>query len=105
MYAVIASGGKQHRVAVGDVLKLERLGVDPGDQVDFGDVRLVAEGDDVKIGTPQVAGASVKGTVLSQGRHRKVIVFKKKRRKGYQRTKGHRQDYTEVRIDAIEAGE
>ena len=105
MYAVIGTGGKQLKVSQGDVVKVERLGVAPGEQVNFDQVLLYRGDEDVKVGTPTVAGASVTGTVLSEGRHRKVIVFKKKRRKQYRRTAGHRQDYTEVRIDEIAAGE
>src|SRR5688572_30838316 len=104
MYAVIETGGKQLRVSVGDVVKVESLGVKPGEPVAFSDVLLVRDDAAVRIGTPNVPGASVKGTVVGEGRHRKVIVFRKKKRKQYRRTKGHRQDFTSVRIDEIQAG-
>lgn len=105
MYAVIGTGGKQLRVAVGDVVKVESLAAEPGSTVSFNDVLLLRGDHAVKVGTPHVAGASVKGTVVSEGRHRKVIIFKKKKRKQYRRTKGHRQQFTAVRIDEIAGGE
>lgn len=104
MYAVLETGGKQYRVSPGDLLKVERLGAEPGSPVRFDRVLLVAEGDQVTIGTPIVAGASVAGEVVRQGRARKVIVFKFKRRKKYRRTQGHRQAETTVRITAISRG-
>ena len=104
MYAVIGTGGKQLRVAVGDVVKVERLAAKPGEAVDFGDVLLVSGEGGTMVGTPHVAGAIVKGMVLSEGRHRKVKIFKKKKRKQYRRTKGHRQGFSSVRIDEIAAG-
>ncbi|MFN7974874.1 MAG: 50S ribosomal protein L21 [Acidobacteriota bacterium] len=104
MYAVIGTGGKQLRVAVGDVVKVERLVAKPGEAVDFADVLLVSGEAGTTVGTPHVAGATVRGTVLSEGRHRKVKIFKKKRRKQYRRTKGHRQGFSSVRIDEIAAG-
>jgi large subunit ribosomal protein L21 len=101
MYAVIKTGGKQYRVAVGSTLKIETLGASAGDVVSFDEVLAVGEGDAVRLGTPTVAGASVKGTVVSHGRHDKVTIFKMRRRKHFQKHQGHRQNYTEVRIDAI----
>ncbi len=101
MYAVIETGGKQYRVNQGDVIKVEKLTVDVGQKVDFDRVLLVGEGSDVKVGNPLVDGASVSGTVVEQDRHRKIVVFKMKRRKGYRRKQGHRQDYTGVLIDKI----
>ncbi len=101
MYAVIETGGKQYRVNQGDVIKVEKLTVDVGQKVDFDRVLLVGEGSDVKVGNPLVDGASVSGTVVEQDRHRKIVVFKMKRRKGYRRKQGHRQDYTGVIIDKI----
>jgi large subunit ribosomal protein L21 len=101
MYAVIETGGKQYRVNKGDVIKVEKLTVDVGQKVDFDRVLLVGEGSDVKVGNPLVDGASVSGTVVEQDRHRKIVVFKMKRRKGYRRKQGHRQDYTGVLIDKI----
>ncbi len=104
MYAVLETGGKQYRVSPGDLLKVERLGGEPGSPVSFDRILLVAEGDRVTVGTPTVAGASVTGEVVLQGRARKVIVFKFKRRKKYRRTRGHRQAQTTVRITAISGG-
>ena len=101
MYAVIETGGKQYRVNQGDIIKVEKLTADVGSKVDFDQVLLVGEGSDVKVGSPLVDGASVSGTVVEQDRHRKIVVFKMKRRKGYRRKQGHRQDYTGVLIDKI----
>ena len=102
MYAVIESGGKQHKVTPGEVLKVERLDVEEGKPVSFDRVLLVADDKGVRIGTPMVAGAVVLGTSLGDGRAAKVIIFKKKKRKQYRRTKGHRQFFTAVRIDRIQ---
>jgi large subunit ribosomal protein L21 len=104
MYAVIKSGGKQYRVESGAKLRVERLSADVGTAVSFGEVLLVGDGDGVKVGAPLVSGALVKATVLSQGRGDKVRIFKLRRRKHYQKTQGHRQSYTEVRIDDIIQG-
>jgi large subunit ribosomal protein L21 len=104
MYAVIKSGGKQYRVESGEKLRVERLSADVGAAVSFEEVLLVGNGDGVKVGSPLVSGALVKGTVLSQGRGDKVRIFKLRRRKHYQKTQGHRQSYTEVRIDDIIQG-
>jgi len=104
VYAVLETGGKQYRVSPGDLLKVERLEGEPGSPVRFDRVLLVAEEDRVMIGTPTVAGASVAGEVVRQGRARKIIVFKFKRRKKYRRTQGHRQAETTVRITAISKG-
>jgi large subunit ribosomal protein L21 len=101
VYAVLETGGKQYRVSPGDLLKVERLGGEPGSPVRFDRILLLAEGDRVTVGTPTVTGASVTGEVVLQGRARKVIVFKFKRRKKYRRTRGHRQAETTVRITAI----
>ncbi len=103
MYAVIKTGGKQYRVEQNDVVTVERLPGDRGESITFEEVLLVGDEADTKIGTPMLAGASVNGTIVEQGRHRKVIVFKFKRRKNYKRKKGHRQYYTRVRIDGISA--
>ncbi len=100
MYAVFKSGGKQHRVAKGDVVVLEKCPGDEGDSVAFEDVLSVGG----TIGAPLVDGATVAGTIVKQGRGRKVIIFKKKRRQGYQRKNGHRQHHTVVRIDDILTG-
>ena len=104
MYAVIKTGGKQYRVAEGARLRVERLEAAEGDAVEFDQVLLVGEGDKVTIGTPLVAGSQVTGTVEAQGKSRKVPVVKFKRRQNYRRTKGHRQQFTQVRITGISAG-
>jgi large subunit ribosomal protein L21 len=103
MYAIIETGGKQYRVAQGDLLQVELL--DPGaEKVTFEKVRLLSNGQDTVLGTPSVEGASVTATVVSTGRMPKIIVFKKKRRKHYKRTIGHRQYFTAVRIETIDGG-
>ena len=104
MYAVIKSGGKQYRVESGATLRIEALSADVGAAVSFDEVLLVGAGDGVKVGAPLVYGALVKATVLGHGRGDKVKIFKLRRRKHYQKTQGHRQSYTEVRIDDIVQG-
>ena len=104
MYAVIKSGGKQYRVESGAKLRLERLAAEVGAAVSFDQVLLVGDGEAVKVGAPLLSGASVKATVLAQGRDDKVRIFKLRRRKHYQKSQGHRQSYTEVRIDDIVQG-
>ncbi|GAB4180005.1 MAG: 50S ribosomal protein L21 [Rhodocyclaceae bacterium] len=101
MYAVIKTGGKQYRVAAGEKLRVERLPAEVGASITIDDVLLVAEGEALRIGSPRVAGASVAATVLAQGRGDKVGIFKMRRRKHYQKHQGHRQNYTELRIDSI----
>lgn len=101
MYAVIKSGGKQYRVAEGEVVNLEKLGVEPGEEVEFKDVLLVKTDEDTFIGQPLVEGAAVRGIVQENGRGEKVIVFKYKKKKQYRRLRGHRQDYSAVRIEKI----
>ncbi|MBK9085873.1 MAG: 50S ribosomal protein L21 [Sterolibacteriaceae bacterium] len=103
MYAVIKTGGKQYRVVVGEKLKVEQIPADVGTEITLDQVLMVGEGESVRIGSPLVSGASVKLTVLSQGRHDKVKIFKMRRRKHYQKHQGHRQNYTELRVDAINA--
>ena len=103
MYAVIESGGKQHRVEEGEVLKLEKLEAATGDEVDFDKVLMVGEGESVKIGTPYVEGSKVTAEVLTQGRAKKVNIIKFNRRKHYRRQQGHRQWFTEVKITGIKA--
>ena len=102
MYAIILTGGKQYKVAKGDVIEVEKLAGEAGAEVTFDEVLAVA-GDDGKlnVGTPRVAGASVTGKVLDQFRAKKIVVFKMKRRKGYRRTHGHRQSLTRVEIGEI----
>src|SRR5690606_29510571 len=103
MYAVIKTGGKQYRVAAGEKLKIEQIPADIGQEIALDQVLAVGEGDQLKLGAPLVAGAVVKATVLAQGRHDKVHIFKMRRRKHYQKRQGHRQNYTEIRIEAISA--
>ena len=104
MYAVIKSGGKQYRVEAGTQLRVEALPLEVGAAVSFDEVLLVGAGDATKVGAPLVAGAKVKATVVSQGRADKVRIFKLRRRKHHQKSQGHRQSYTEVRIDDIIQG-
>ena len=103
MFAVIRSGGKQYRVNQGGSLRVEKLVGDVGSEITLDDVLMVGEEGDVKIGSPTVDGASVSGTITAQGRGPKLTVFKMKRRKGYRRKYGHRQDYTEIRVDSIKS--
>jgi large subunit ribosomal protein L21 len=104
MYAVIKSGGKQYRVESGEQVRVESLPDEVGASVSFAEVLLVGAGDAVKVGAPFVSGATVKATVVSHGRGEKVKIFKMRRRKHYQKTQGHRQNFTEVRIDDIVQG-
>ena len=101
MYAVIKSGGKQYRVAPGQTIRLEKMAGEPGSRVQLGDVLLVENDGTLQSGTPLLANAKVEATVLEHDRAKKVIVFKKKRKKQYRRTRGHRQSYTAVRIESI----
>ena len=102
MYAIIETGGKQQKASPGGKLKVEKLDARVGDTVRFDKVMLVNRDGSIELGRPYVEGASVTATVTEQGRDRKILVFKKKRRKGYRRTRGHRQAYTAVTIEAIE---
>ena len=101
MYAVIKTGGKQYRVVAGEKLKVEQIPADVGAQITLDQILMVGEGESVKVGAPLVAGASITATVVSHGRHDKIKIFKMRRRKHYQKHQGHRQNYTELRIDAI----
>ena len=101
MYAVIRSGGKQYRVAPGQTVRLETVAGEVGAKVELGDVLLVESEGNVQVGSPLIANAKVQATVLEHDRAKKILVFKKKRKKQYRRTQGHRQDYTAVRIDGI----
>jgi large subunit ribosomal protein L21 len=101
MYAVIKTGGKQYKVAAGEKLKIEQIPADVGTEITLDQVLAVGVGESLKFGTPLVAGATVTATVLSQGRHDKVTIFKMRRRKHYQKHQGHRQNYTEVLIASI----
>lgn len=101
MYAVIKTGGKQYRVKPGEQVRIELLTADVGTAISFDEVLMIGEGDASKVGAPLVDGAKVKATVVSHGRGEKVRIFKMRRRKHFQKTQGHRQGYTEVRIDEI----
>ena len=102
MYAVVKTGGKQYRVVAGDKLKVEQIPADVGAEVILDQVLMVGEGESVRLGQPMLAGASVKATVVSHGRGEKVKIFKMRRRKHYQKHQGHRQNYTELKIEAIQ---
>lgn len=103
MYAVIVSGGKQHRVTEGETLKLEKIESATGESIEFDQVLMVGEGADVKIGSPVVEGSKVTAEVVAHGRHKKVKIVKFNRRKHYRKETGHRQWYTEVKITGISA--
>ncbi len=103
MYAVIKTGGKQYRIQVGERLKVEQLEVESGSELIIDQVLMVADGEKISMGTPLVAGAKVSATVLGQGRHDKIRIFKMRRRKHYQKHQGHRQNYTEIQITGISA--
>ncbi|MGI9322899.1 MAG: 50S ribosomal protein L21 [Pseudomonadales bacterium] len=104
MYAVIESGGKQHRVEAGEILRLEKLDAEAGSKIAFDKVMLIGEGDQVTIGTPYVEGGKVSAEVVAQGLGDKITIIKLKRRKNYRRKAGHRQRYTEVKITDISGG-
>lgn len=104
MYAIVEVGGKQWKVEKARTIKVPKLETEPGKSVELNEVLLVVDKDQVNVGTPFVEGAKIKATVVSHGKGKKVKVFKKKRRKGYQVLKGHRQDFTEIKIDAITIG-
>ena len=101
MYAVVRSGGKQIRVAPGDSVWVERLAGELGTTVELPEVLLISGDGEPRVGTPTVEGAKVVGTITGQGRGEKITIFKMKRRKGYRRKQGHRQNYTQLRIDSI----
>jgi large subunit ribosomal protein L21 len=103
MYAVITTGGKQYKVAAGEKIKVEQIAADVGQEVVIDQVLAVGNGADLKVGSPLVAGASVKATVVAQGKHDKVRIFKMRRRKHYKKSQGHRQTYTELEISAVNA--
>ena len=102
MYAIIATGGKQYKVAEGDVIRVEKLGVEAGTEYTFDQV-LAVSGDEMVVGCPTVAGATVTASVVGDGRAKKVIVYKYKRKTGYHKKNGHRQAYTELKIEKINA--
>ena len=104
MFAIIRADGRQYRVAKGDIIRFGRMNAEPGDSFETGQVLAISEEDNkLKIGDPVVEGAKVEGTVLKHGKDKKIIVFKRKRRKTYRRKYGHRQDHTLVKIDKISA--
>ena len=102
MYAIIATGGKQYKVSEGDIITIEKLGKEADEKVTFDQVLVVSD-KDIKIGNPTVAGATVDATVVKEGRAKKVIVYKYKRKTGYHKKNGHRQCFTQVKIDKINA--
>jgi large subunit ribosomal protein L21 len=101
MYAVVRTGGKQYRVSAGETVKVEKLDGEPGRPIRLDEVLLLADGETVTVGRPLVAGASVDAEIVDQARHRKVLVYKFRRRKRYRRKQGHRQPYTALKITAI----
>ena len=101
MYAIVDSGGKQYKVKEGEVLKVEKLAGKVGDSVSFDRILMVSEGDNVNIGTPLLEDVAVSGHIVEQGKAKKIIVFKYKRRKRYRRKRGHRQQFTAVKVDSI----
>jgi large subunit ribosomal protein L21 len=103
MYAVIATGGKQYRVQPGETIEIEKLAAQAGGTVEFAEVLLVADGENVRVGQPTLSGAKVTAEVLGERLGEKLIVYKYRRRKGYRRKTGHRQQYTAVKITAINA--
>ena len=102
MHAVMKTGGKQYRVAVGDILKFESLEVDVGSTIDFSEVLMITDGDKITCGTPLINHAVVQGEVMSHGRHKKIRIIKFRRRKHHMKQMGHRQYYTQVKITAIQ---
>jgi large subunit ribosomal protein L21 len=103
-YAVIASGGKQHKVAVGDRIRVEKLAAAVGDTVTFDEILAVKSGEELQVGRPTIKGARVVARVVEQDKAKKILIFKKKKRKQYRRTRGHRQDFTAVVVEEIHAG-
>jgi len=101
MYAVIKTGGKQYKVASGEKVKVEQIAADVGQEIVIDQVLAVGSGEELKVGTPLLAGASVKATVVAHGKHDKVRIFKMRRRKHYRKSQGHRQTYTELQISAV----
>ena len=104
MYAVIKTGGKQYRVTEGQTIRVEKLDVEPGQSIELGEVLMVADGDDVRLGAPFVEGGKVSAEVQAHGRGEKIRIIKFRRRKHHRKQMGHRQAYTELKITAIEAG-
>jgi large subunit ribosomal protein L21 len=103
MYAIVRTGGKQYQVACGDQVRVEKLEGNIGDSIDLSDVLMVVDGDSIKVGQPVLENAKVTAKIAEQGRAKKIIIFKKKRRQGYRLKRGHRQSYTALKIEAISA--
>ena len=103
MYAIIETGGKQYKVAEGDIITVEKLGVEAGQEYTFDKVLVLAKDGDVKVGAPYVEGAAVTASVIGDGKAKKVVVYKYKRKTGYHKKNGHRQPYTQVKIEKINA--
>lgn len=103
MYAIVRTGGKQYQVACGDTLRVEKLAGNVGDTVDLDDVLMIVDGENVQVGQPVLESAKVVAKIAEQGRAKKVVVFKKKRRKGYRLKRGHRQSFTGLQIEEIKA--
>ena len=101
MYAVVATGGKQYKVSEGDILRVEKLAGDVGETVSLDQVLMVSDGEDVRIGRPLVENAAVNASIVEQGKAKKILVFKYKRRKRYRKKQGHRQSFTAIKIDNI----
>ena len=104
MYAIVESGGRQYRAEEGNTFSVEKLPYEVGDKVELGNVLLIADGDSIQVGQPNVTGATVKATVVEQYRGKKILVWKYRAKLRYRRRRGHRQDYTRLRIDEIVAG-
>lgn len=103
MYAVIITGGKQYKVAPGDIVRVESLAGQKGDMIELKDVYMIVDGDKMSVGNPALASAKVTAEVVEQGRGEKLLIFKHRRRKGYRRTNGHRQNYTALKVKEITA--
>lgn len=103
MYAVIRTGGKQYKVHEDQILRVEKLEGEEGSQIEFDDILMTSDGETITLGSPTVESASVKAIILGQGRDKKTLVFKYKRRKGYRKMRGHRQHFTEIKINSISA--
>ena len=103
MYAIVKTGGKQYKVREGDILRVEKLTGDVGSEISFEDVLMFSDGETVTVGQPKVDSVSVSGHIVAQGKSKKIIVFKYKRRKRYRRKQGHRQHFTAIQIDSIKA--
>lgn len=104
MYAVVKTGGKQYRLSEGDTIRVETLDVEEGSSIEFDNILMIADGENIKVGTPYVDGSKVVATVKGHGRHKKIEIIKFNRRKQYDRRTGHRQNYTELEVTKIQAG-